>query len=734
MPTESHPSSGRIAWHRRADLQTTPLEFAGRRSWGVKDPLTLGYFELSDEEFFVLNRLDGSATVDEVCLAFHEQFRPRSLAPSELQGFVGQLVSQGLLVADGPGYGHALVARGRALTRRHRLSRLANVLVIRFRGVDPDRLLGSMMSWLGWLFSPWAVGAGLLLMVAAITLVVVQFDSLVDRMPETQALLTARNLAWLAVLLAMVKVLHEFGHGLTCKRFGGECRELGAMLLVFTPTLYCNVSDMWMVPDKWKRIAVSAAGMWVEAVIASVCTLLWWFSAPGLFHSLCFNLMFLCGVSTFLFNGNPLLRYDGYFILADWLEIPNLQQQSAAAVRGRLSRWFWGIDPQVSSCDAPPREWLLLTYGVASSIYRIGLTFAILWSLYRWLEPHGLGVFVQVFAVPTIGFMVLTPLVSTVQFLTSPTHRARINWWQFGRRGTAALIAVVLLLNLPLPGRVVAGALLDQDTAQRVYATFEGTLVSGAKIGERVRAGQEVARLVDPRVQSELIRLDGEVRLHRQRLQHFERRRVTEPEVASLIPTVREALNDFEQQLAQWTKDAERLVLRAPCDGIVLPGPSQKALESDDSLRTWAGNPLDDQNRGCFIRAGTTVCLVGPEQSREALVLVNQDDINFVRPDQKVHLLWKELAGEVLTGRIIEVAALDLNLLSRDAVLRLQLPARQSATGQLRPVGTWYQVRTKLDETDAPLPRGAAGDAKILVAPQSLWTRLTRWLARTFPI
>jgi len=105
-------------------------------------------------------------------------------------------------------------------------------------------------------------------------------------------------------------------------------------------TLYCTVSDIWIVRDKWQRIAVSLAGMWIEAAIAATCTLLWWFSSPGLFHSLCLNLMFLCGVSTFVFNGNPLLRYDGYFALSDWLEIPNLQQQSAAIVRARLLGWF----------------------------------------------------------------------------------------------------------------------------------------------------------------------------------------------------------------------------------------------------------------------------------------------------------------------------------------------------------------------------------------------------------
>ena len=724
----------RIPWRRRADLQCVPLEFEGRPAWGIKDPVTLGYFELREEAFFVLNQLDGQSTIEGVCHSFHERFRPRSISVEELRGFLGQLVTQSLVVAEAPGHGRMLVAKEQTVRSRRRWMRLASLLAIRFRGFDPDRLLGGMLSWLGWLFSPWAVAAGLLLIVSAITLVTVQFEELLARLPDAQALLSVPNLIWLSLLLAAVKVLHEFGHGLTCKRFGGECHELGFMLLVFTPTLYCNVSDIWMVNEKWQRIAVSAAGMWVEAVIAASCTLLWWFSAPGLFHSLCLNLMFLCGVSTFVFNGNPLLRYDGYFVMADWLEIPNLQQQATSAVRGRLSGWFCGFDSGAGDDPSSRREWGLFAYGVASSAYRVMLTFLILWGLHRWLEPLGFGVFVQFLAVPTLGLMVLTPLATAVKFLRTPANRTRIDWSRFWLRAGVTLAALVLLLNVPLPSRVTAGALVDDDDAQRVYVTFAGTLTNGARLGQHVEAGQEVARLEEPRLKVTLTQLEGELNQQRLRLEHLERRRVSEPNVAQNIPTVREAVRDLEQQLAQRHRDAERLVLRSPCAGTVLPASRQRGMTSSGALPTWTGSPLDERNRGSFLREGTTVCLIGNPVSRAALLMVNQDDINLVRIGQRVRLLWNELSGEILHGEIVELAALDLDTLSREAVVRLNLPARTTASGIVRPVGTWYQARVRLDETDTPLPRGSAGTAKILVEPQSLFSRLERWLEQTFPL
>jgi putative peptide zinc metalloprotease protein len=535
-------------------------------------------------------------------------------------------------------------------------------------------------------------------------------------------------------LLAVVKVLHEFGHGLSCKRFGGECHELGFMLLVFTPTLYCNVSDIWMLKDKWKRIAVSAAGMWVEAVIAAACTLLWWFSVPGLFHSLCLNLMFLCGVSTFIFNGNPLLRYDGYFVLADWLEIPNLQQQAAAAVRGRLSGWFCGFDPGAGDDLSSRRRWGLLMYGVTSSAYRVMLTCLILWGLYHWLKPLGLGVFVQVLAVPTLGLMVLTPISTAVKFLRTPANRTRIKWSRFWLRTGITVAALALLLNVPLPSRVTAGALVDDGEAQRVYVTSAGTLIDGVRVGQKVKAGQEIARLDEPRLKVTLTQLEGELKQHRLRLEHLERRRVSEPNVAQSIPTVREAVRDLEQQLEQRNRDAERLVLRSPCAGTVLPAPRQRGQAGSGELSTWTGSPLDERNRGSFLLQGTTVCLVGDSESRSALLMINQDDINLVRVGQHVRFLWNELSSDVLHGEIVELAALDLDTLSREAVVRLNLPARTTASGVVRPVGTWYQARVTLDETDAPLPRGSAGTAKILVEPQSLLGRLVRWLKQTFSV
>ena len=197
---------------------------------------------------------------------------------------------------------------------------------------------------------------------------------------------------WLAITLCVTKILHEFGHGLSCKHFGGECHEIGVMFLVLTPCLYCNVSDSWMLPNRWHRAAIGAAGMYVELVLASICTFIWWFTEPGPLNYICLNVMFISSVSTVMFNANPLLRYDGYYILSDILEIPNLRQKASTILNRKLGKWCLGLEEPEDPFLPKRKQWLFATYTVASAIYRWVVTFSILYFLNKVFEPYGLKV------------------------------------------------------------------------------------------------------------------------------------------------------------------------------------------------------------------------------------------------------------------------------------------------------------------------------------------------------
>src|SRR4029079_12370866 len=220
-----------------------------------------------------------------------------------------------------------------------------------------------------WLFSPVTFIAAFALVVYALSLVLGHFQEFHDRLPELSALVDGRNLPWLFLAIGCVKILHELGHAMTCKHFGGEVHEMGFMLLVFSPCLYCDVSDSWRLASKWQRIAVSAAGMTVEVVLASIATIIGWYAQPGLIQLIALDVMVVCTVGTLLVNGNPLLRYDGYYILSDVVETPNLWQRSRDVLRKFAARWVLGEasddDPLV---PARHRTWLA-SYAVASKVY-----------------------------------------------------------------------------------------------------------------------------------------------------------------------------------------------------------------------------------------------------------------------------------------------------------------------------------------------------------------------------
>jgi len=327
--------------------------------------------------------------------------------------------------SDAPGQGRQLVLRKQEKRRKARREWLASVLAIRFPGVNPKRLLDAIYPLANWLFTPGAYLAAGLLAIAALVLVVMEFRTIEARLPEVQTILAASNLPLLALALAGVKILHELGHAVAARKYGSECHEIGAMLLVFTPCLYCNVSAAWMLPSKWQRIAISAAGMYVELILASLFTLLWYFSTPGTFNSLCLNVVLICSLGTLLLNGNPLMRYDGYFILSDLAAVPNLRGEATSALRRVLARYAAGIELPPDRLSKARHPWLLVLYAVAAAVYRLVLIGLVLWTIDRILRPLHLEVLVVLLAGLVLGGIVWPPLLGFARWTGDPVRRGR---------------------------------------------------------------------------------------------------------------------------------------------------------------------------------------------------------------------------------------------------------------------------------------------------------------------
>ncbi len=725
-------SSRLLRLRRRRDVSAHPLTYGDRRYWGLKDPVSLKYFQLRDEEYRIYQMLDGPVSLDDIRRSFEEEFAPQRISLPQLQSFLGMLHSEGLLITDARGQAEELFERHTKRTRREFWQQFANPLAIRFRGIDPERFLNWLHPRAQWLLSPVCVAICFTLFIAALLLVAVQFQTVEARLPDFEAFFGWRNAVLLMAVFAVTKILHELGHAVTCRHFGGECHELGVMFLVFTPCLYVNVSDAWMLPSKWHRIAISGAGMYVEMILASIATFLWRFSEPGLLNALCLNIMVICSVTTVLFNGNPLLRYDGYYMLADLVEVPNLRQQAGALIKQALGRVFLGTDLENERVLPNKHRLALMIYALAAAAYRMFVLVTILWFCHEVLKPYRLDVLARMLAIVTVGGLLIGPAIGMVKFLKDPLRTDDVKWSRLLFRGGLTLAGLIGLSLIPLPHTVKTAVIVEPKDATRVYVAVDGTLQDAIAPGKKVKPGDVLGELHNLDQQKEVVETRGKIKEQELRLQNLKLSQRADPQAKAQIPAAEQALADLRKRLSEREENFRRLTITAPVAGTVLPPAFQEHSTPAGELAPWSGSPLDPRNFGGFLETGTLFCLIGDEKKMEALLVIDQGDVQFVRPGQSVRLRLEERPGEILTGTIKDVAQIDLKVTPRELLQHEDVPTRINERGRPELVSTSYQARVELDPHKAVLSAGSTGSAKIKTGPQSLAARLSRYLSRTF--
>jgi putative peptide zinc metalloprotease protein len=732
-------SSRALTVRKRPDLVASRHRYQGTGYWVVKEPVGLQYFRFHDEEYFILNMLDGYVSLQQIKDGFEQRFAPQKITFGDLQQFIGMLHRSGLVISNSPGQGKALRERGRKKRTKETLGKLANVFALRFRGIDPEKLLNGMLPWFGWVFTVPALIAFICFFLAASVLLASQYDTVYARLPTFQQFFAADRWLILAATMGLVKVLHEFGHGLSCKKFGGECHELGFMLLVFTPCLYCNVSDSWMLPNKWKRVWIGAGGIYVEMILASFAAFVWYFTETGTtVNDLCLNMMFLNIVSTVLVNGNPLLRFDGYYILMDILEIPNLRQKSTEV----LKRWFQKTCLGLELQDDPflptrGRLWFGL-FTIASVIYRWVVVFSICWFVMQVLKPYGLQALGRMLALIGFSGLVAQPVIQTFKFIRTPGRLAKV---KRGRllASLAVLGAIIAgVCYIPFPHHIDAAFEIRPSEAGAVYAGTAGQLIDAVLPGTKVNQGDTIAVLADPDLQIRLKQLEGEEQVATVQLRNVSLRSRDDRMSKAQLETQKELLDSIRKVRAKTEEEAQRLTIKAQRSGYVYPPPERKPRDSSDGkLPGWIGSPLAPENRGALMTPDDLICEIGTDNAFEAVLVIDQGDVQLVKIGQDVDLKLDSFRLDTFSGELTELSQSALQnastSLSSQTGGDLQTEI-DPETGMIKPRSVSYQGRVPLSSTELamPLRPGYRGSAKIHVAPMSLGTRLWRVIAQTF--
>ncbi len=669
---------------------------------------------------------------------------PQKTSLEEIQHFLGQLHQSGLLIAATPNQGPELLKRRKKRKKQELVQKFTNILSIKFKGFDPDRLLSAMYPCVRWFFHPFTVVCCLCFCVAALLLVLVNFDVFRSKLPEFHSFFSPVNLIFLSMTLGATKVLHEFGHGLTAKHFKGECHEMGVMILVLTPCLYVNVSDSWLLPNKWKRIAIALAGVYVECCLAAVCTFLWWFSQPGLLNYLALNIMFVSSVSTVIFNINPLLRYDGYYVMADWLEIPNLRQKATKILTRKCSQWFLGMEQQEDPFLPQKNQVLFALYSVAAFCYRWVVMAGILFFIHTLFKNYGLQIIGHIIAAMSLFSLFIMPLYKVAKFFWVPGRIYKVKKARFYLSLSLFLAFIGFLIFCPLPYTVIAPTIteLRASHSQHVYIPNIPNFPGGSQLkridvapGQMVEAGQELGRLENLTLVSQLLELKGNVRTLEQELKTMDVLKNFDSSTLLHIGPKEKELAATREMYQNMCLDYEKLTLKAPMDGeIVSPPWKPYQAPVENMLPAWWGSPLEKMNLEATFEPGTIFCSVGDPKFLEAVVVVDQTKIGFLKLGQKVELKLNEFPGKTFEGDIhkIErqkVTALDVQLSTRAGG---EVPTTTNKEGAEEPNSASYRVRMLLDNPDLSIKVGMTGAAKVHVEPQTLGNRLWLFVNNTF--
>ncbi len=477
------------SWYRVAELrprlhpavQVFRQQYRGQMWFVVRDPANNQFFRVPEAGYEFIGLLDGSRTVTEAWQITMDRLGDMAPTQGEAIQLLGQLYTSNLLQGDLPPDASGMFERRRKRVQREIRSYATNLLFVRFPLWDPDRLLNRWVGVVGWVFGP--IGFALLAILAATGIYFITqrgWDELI-RASDPQSMLRTENLLWLYGGYAVIKLVHELGHAFACKHFGrdsragGEVHTIGLMLLVFMPVPYVDASSSWAFRSKWQRAIVAGAGIYIEIAIASIAAVVWASTPQGsLASDLSHNLIFLASVSTLLFNGNPLLRYDGYYILSDVLEIPNLAMQSKQYLYYLTRKYAFGVRDAVTNVRSVRERFWFVTYGIASTVYRMVIFAGIL--LYVSDMLFVLGTLMAAFGLITWA---VVPLCKFAHYLLTngELHRTRSRA-MLVTVGTLLVFAGLIGL-VPLPDHCRAEGYV-QSRNQVTMFTAEGGIVQSA--------------------------------------------------------------------------------------------------------------------------------------------------------------------------------------------------------------------------------------------------------------
>jgi putative peptide zinc metalloprotease protein len=626
------------SWYRVAQL--TPRlrkhahlhrhEYRGQTWYVLQDLTSERFHRFSPSAYLIIGQMDGERTVHQIWEAALAQLGDNAVTQDETIQLLSQLHAADVLQCDVPPDTAELFRRQERLAKSQLKRRLLSIFAWQIPLLDPDRLLARTLPWVRPIFSAAGLIVWLAVVGGAIFLGGAHWRELTENMLDR--VLMPENLVILWLLFPVLKLLHEFGHAYAVKAFGGEVHEMGIMILVLTPVPYVDASAAWSFRSKWQRVLVGAAGMVVEVFVASLALFLWLSVEPGAVRALAYNTILIAGISTVMFNANPLLRFDGYYMLMDYVEIPNLRQRATTYLIFLCERYLFGRKDAIAPVASRGEKLWFVGFSVASFLYRILVILAILLLLGQMSLLLGI-----VFAASTAFAWLILPGIKIMNFLfTSPRIRRVRKRALLSTLGVVGGL-VVLLGVIPVPFRTVAEGVVWVPEEGLVRGGADGFIDTiSAKPGSWVSAGTILIQCRDPDLDTEVRSLQAQLSeldaRHRAALQDD---RVKAAIIAQQRSYVEEGLQRAQERHAD-------LTVRSRTEGyFVLP-------QAEDLV-------------GRFLRKGQQIGHIVERDKMTVRTVISQQDIDLVRdggPNVEVRLIERrERVDHAKVTRIVPAAS-----------------------------------------------------------------------------
>ena len=595
-------------------------------TWICEDEVTGRFFQVGLPQYTFLTMLDGERTVGTALMKTATLLREHAIDETEAANICKWAIESGLIETES-GNSAARRTEQHEMQQKQQLVSWLNPMMLRIPLFDPDQLIERATKLFGFLVSPLGLMVWLIVVGTGFFQLLMRWDEFfINRVSS----FSAGDLIWIALTSVVLKIIHEFAHGITCKKYGGRVKSCGILFLLMIPMPYVDVTSSWRFPNKWQRILTSAAGMLSEIFLAAIACMVWASSSPGPMQYHAGNVIITATLLTLMFNINPLMRFDGYYMLSDWLEIPNLATHGRTWLKAASKRLFFGSSPATVK-EKGFRGFIVKAYGVLAMLWFFSIAVGLSLGASSLFEGFGLLI-----ALIGLVMWVGIPAVKLAKYVVNGTETENPNrvWFATACAISAACL-VGFLLFCPAPSMVTAPVVVDYDplTVMRAKASgFANTI--HVETGQYVEEGDLLVTLENPDLELEFKSLLVDIKISELRSNSLlTRERLGELEQET------ESMESLKQRRNELTAQLENLQIVAPQSGIILA----PDLKSD---------------QGKYFQPGDEILSIGNKAEIHAIALTRQQDIKWIEknPDANIELrIWGRSKNALIAGEIKHV-------------------------------------------------------------------------------